>query len=152
MQERAEYDKGKREQVVYTMLQDKYGLDEDQIYSEEDKRRLQSGALRPARPASARRQSAPTRRPLLMPSLPAFPLPAATLLNKINSPQGNGFPDPIYMYIVGVLAVLCYFLFRSFTYVQRDTMQDARCTTRGVRITSVMCSPTPNSPSTSLPP
>jgi hypothetical protein len=28
--------------------------------------------------------------------------------------QPGLFPDPIYMYIVGVIAVLCYFLFRRY--------------------------------------
>jgi len=119
-QERAEYDKNKREQVVYTMLQDKYGLDEDQIYSEEDKRRLQNGAYHTSalRPAPGCLSSSflihpfHTSLPPLSLSRPPA-LPAATLLNKMNAQPGL-FPDPIYMYIVGVIAVLCYFLFRRY--------------------------------------
>ena len=52
-EDRVEYEKNKREQVVYTMLQDKYGLEEDQIYNEEDQKRFQANLLqhkiRPAR-------------------------------------------------------------------------------------------------------
>ena len=44
-EDRLEYEKNKREQVVYTMLQDKYGLEEDQIYNEEDQKRFQANLL-----------------------------------------------------------------------------------------------------------
>lgn len=37
LDERAEYDKDKREEVVYTMLQDKYGLDEDKITNDAER-------------------------------------------------------------------------------------------------------------------
>ena len=102
------------------MLQDKYGLDEDQIYSEEDKRRLQNGAYHTSalRPAPGCLSSSflihpfHTSLPPLSLSRPPA-LPAATLLNKMNAQPGL-FPDPIYMYIVGVIAVLCYFLFRRY--------------------------------------